>query len=298
MSNTNKVFMAFSKGAESTDYTRKLYVGVGTVSVLGVNPDKDTLEKIYKAQLEKEPEYIKEMDSNGTQVKTARVEIVIQTDAQLCDGIDTITRIPFFLRKEYRTNRDKTKIQVIDKYGRTAWVTMEQAKNHEIPMYKNGPANLDKDYRPCYVGEEDLTSFIKTYLRIPNAMKYVNGNWIPADNLEDCEARLDNIENYFKGDFTEMKSVIALQPKNKVKAMFGVKSSNDGKQFQTIYTHYFLGASVSDYSKLDADLQERLNSGAYQNVEFSTMPIHEYKVEATDFSENTESNLAESNPWD
>lgn len=290
---TNKVFMAFASGKESTEgNVVKKYIGVAPVFVLAVNPNKKELEGIYNTSLENDPEYLSKVSINGEDVDSARIDFIVKTDTDKC-GVEMTTKIPFFLRKEYRFNKDKTKVQVIDKYGRTAWVTVEQAKNKEIPMYSNGPANLDKDYRPCFVGEEDLTNFIKNYLNIPNVMRYVNNSWVLVDNPEECEARLDSIASYFKNDFSELKTIISLQPKNKIKVMFGVRTTEDNKQYQSVYTQMTLKNSVSDYSKLDKDLQERKANGAYATTEFDTCNIKEYVVEPTKFETPELSNTDE-----
>ena len=292
MSNKNIkfTFMAFSKGAESKDGNSvKRYIGVAPVFVLAVNPGKTELEKLYNTQLENEPVYLSEVEvgEDKHKVPNVRIDFIVKTDAEKCNGVEFTTKISFFIRKEYRYNKDHTKVQVIDKYGRTAWVTIEQAKAHEIPVYKNGPANIDKDYRPAFYGEEDLTNFIKAYLNIPNVMKYVNNTWVMVDNPGDCEARLENISNYFNNDFKELKDVIALQPNNKVKALFGVRITDDNKQYQAVYTQMFLKNNVNDYSKLDANLQERKASGAYPTTEFYVGELKEYNVEATDLSSNS-----------
>ena len=69
----------------------------------------------------------------------------------------------------------------------------------------------------AYVGEADLTDFIKAYLNIPNPMNYnrETRTWTnkSLEEQADCEARLDKIENYFKGDFKELSMIINLQPK-------------------------------------------------------------------------------------
>ena len=310
--NKNKIgyaFMAFAKGAESKEGNAvKRYIGVAPVFVLAVNPNKAELEKLYNTHLENDPEYLGEVEvgEDKHKVQNVRIDFIVKTDAEKCGGIEFITKVAFFLRKEYRYNRDKTKVQVIDKYGRTAWVTIEQAKAHEIPVYKNGPANIDKDYRPAYHGEEELTKFIKAYLNIPNVMKYVNNTWVMVDNPEDCEARLEHIENYFKGDFKELRDVIALQPNNRVKVLFGVKTTDDNKQYQAVYNQMFLRNITTDYSKLDADLQERKNAGAYPTTEFTVGELKEYNVEATDLSNSGASgdmpfppaNDAGGTPWD
>lgn len=284
---TDKVFMAYSSGKESSEgIDIKRYIGVAPVFVIGVNPNNEELSKLYGFDIENIPEYTSNIEIDGNMIKSARIDFIIKTDVEKSNGIDLISKATFFLRKEFRYNKDKTKVQVIDKYGRTAWVTQEQAKNKEIPVYKNGPANLDSDYRPCYVGEEDLNNFIKNYLNIPNVMKYVNGTWIMVDKPEDSEARLDKVSSYFEGDFSELRSIIKLQPNNKVKAMFGIRSTDEGKTYQTVYTQMFLKNNVNDYSNLDKDYQERKMNGAYPTTEFKAEPIKEYVIEETNLTED------------
>lgn len=280
---TNYSFMAFSAGKVTTEGGEfKRYIGVAPVFVVGTNPTKEELESIYNNTLDKAPEYTGTQNVNGKDVPYARIDFIVKVDAEKADGIDLTTKVAYFIRKEYRFNKDMTKVQVIDKYGRTAWVTKEQANAHEIPVYANGnPANIDKDYRPAYVGEEDVTNFIKTYLNIPNVQKYVDGKWVLVDNPAECEARLDGIDKFFAGDFKELKEIMSYQPNNKVKIMFGVRTADDGKQYQTAYTQMVLKNGVTDFSKLDKDLQERKAAGAYPSTEFEAVAIHEYSVNAT-----------------
>lgn len=278
----NFSFMAFSTGRESTEGGAvKRYIGVAPVNVLAVNPSKEELEGIYNTTLDKAPEYIGTQDVEGKKVPYARIDFVVKAVAEKCGGIDMTTKVSYFLRKEFRFNKDHTKIQVIDKYGRTAWVTEEEAKNHQIPQYANGPANLDKDYRPVYVGEEDLTNFIKAFLVIPNVQKYVDGKWVMVDNPSECEARLGEVDKLFDGNFSEIKEIIGYQPNNKVKILFGVRTTDDGKQYQAAFTQKVLTNSTTDYSRLDAELKERKEAGAYPTTEFVVGPLNEYKVEAT-----------------
>ena len=278
----NFSFMAFSAGKESSEGGAiKRYIGVAPVKVLATNPTKAELESLYNTTLDKDVEYTGVQNNEGTNVPYARIDFVVRTDPEKSNGIEMTTKISYFVRKEYRFNRDKSKVQVIDKYGRTAWVTKEQANAHEIPQYKNGPANLDKDYRPAYVGEEDLTNFIKTYLNIPNVQKYVDGKWELVDNPSECEARLDGIDKFFAGDFKELKEIMSYQPNNKVKVLFGVRTTDDGKQYQAAYTQMVLRNGVTDFSKLDSDLADRKEAGAYSTTEFEVVPIHEYNVEST-----------------
>lgn len=288
--------MAFSKGNESTEgapITR--YTGVASVFVRGVNFNKSELEKFFGRDIENEPVYVGESDNNGVKVPQVRLDFMVEADKEKY-GIDFKSRVTLFLRRMPRVSKAGKK-QVIDKYGRTAWATEEEIASKSIPVYSNGkPANIDKDYRVAYSGEEDLINFLIAYLNIPSPQKYVNGEWVmnEASKLPDSEAMLEHIEDYFKGDFKEIKTIVSYQPNNKVKVLFGVRTADDGKQYQTCYTRMFLKNSVNDYSRLDKNLQDTKASGALSSSEFDVSELHEYKVEATDFTEGAPS----STPWD
>lgn len=284
--------MAFASGQISTESTNiKRYIGVASVYVKCVNPSKSELEKFYGRDIENAPEYISEIDVNGTKVPQVRLDFMVVADPDKYTDreskpIDFKTRISLFLRREFRLS-SAGKYQVIDKYGRTAWATEAEIAAKQIPVYSNGkPANIDANYRKAYHGEEELIKFLIAYLNIPSCQKYVNGEWImlEANKLADCEASLEHIEDYFKGNFKELSDILALQPNNKVKVLFGVRNTDDGKQYQTAYTRMFLKNSVTDYSRIDKDLQDAKNNGAMPTSEFEVTDLHEYVVAPTDFS--------------
>lgn len=304
---TVKAFMAIAAGSESKESNRKLYIGVAPVFVAGVNPSKEEINAFFNIETENEPEYVGEgtvgRDDTEKTVPQVRIDFLVVSNAEKCNGIEMKTRIPFFLKKYPNYNNELTKVKVIDKYGQTAWASMEEAKVNAIPQYANGPAKIDKDYRPAFVGEEELTNFIKRYLNIPmpsfSFKDSKTGETVvrTLKNPDDALARLDNIESYFKGDFSELNSILKLQPKNQVKAMFGVRSTEDNKQYQAVYNHIFLKNSTTDYSKLDEDLQNRKNAGAYPTTEFSVEVLHEYDVTPTDFSAQEPVADSANTPW-
>lgn len=299
MSRTNKLFMAVAKG-RSTDVTEiKRYIGVAPVFINAVNPSKKELESLYNTTIDNEPKYLGEIEVNEKKIPNVRIDFIVTTDEKAVN-VGLRSRVSFFIRNEYRYNRDKTKVQVIDKYGRTAWVTIEQAKNHEIPIYSNGPANLDKDYRPIYYGEEQLTEFIKAYLGIPPVMKYVNDTWVITEHPEECEVRLDKIADYFKNDFSELKEIITYQPNNKVRVLFGVRTTDDNKMYQSVFTELFLKNSNTDYTKLAKVVKERKEAGAYATTEFEVCDLKEYVVKPTELPASTpvDDDLPMSNPWE
>ena len=299
---------AFAQGSESKEIVRKLYIGIAPVYVLAVNPTKEQIEKFFNTELDEAPNYLSEAEvgpeGNKTKVPQVRINFVVKSDAEKCNGIEMLTNITFFLNKSYRYNKDNTKIEVINKYGETTWLPIECIKSG-APIPDNMKWYDTSDMRPAYIGEAELTDFIKKYLNIPNK-SFTNPKTKEVKfiaNLADAEARLDKIENYFKGDFTELRNVINLQPNNRVKGMFGVRTTDDNKQYQAVYTQKFLKVNVNDYSKLDEEMQNRKAAGAYPTTEFSVEPLHEYVVTPTDF--NTPENdplgagtAPASSPWD
>lgn len=292
--------MAVAKGKSTDTAEYKRYIGVAPVFINAVNPTKKELEGFYNTTIDNEPKYLGEVEVNDKKIPNVRIDFIVTTD-ETAVGTALRTKVSFFIRNEYRYNRDRTKVQVIDKYGRTAWVTIEQAKNHEIPTYSNGPANLDKDYRPLYYGEEQLTEFIRAYLGILPVMKYVDNTWVMREHPEEYEIRLDKIANYFKNDFSELKEIITYQPNNKVKVLFGVRTTDDNKMYQTVFTDIFLKNSNSDYTKLAKAVQERKDAGAYSTTDFEVCDLKEYVVKPTEIAETpsvVEDDLPMGNPWE
>ena len=298
---TSKLFMAFSHAQESKEageFEIKRYVGVAPVKILAVNPTKEELENLYGTTLEKDIEYTGTQDVDGGKVDTARIDFIVKTT----DSTELVTKVTFFLQKSVVTNKDKTKVQVIDKYGRTAWALMEDAQNKRIPQYANGPADIDANYRPLCRGEEELTNFIRTYLCVesPRFWNKTTSRWETREDLASCEGTLDKLGDYFKGDFSELKDIIKLMPENKVKVLFGVRQTDDNKMYQTTFNRMFLHNNVSKYTRLQDEVKRSKDSGAFSTTTFSNTGdelhnLEEFKVEPTDFNQQTE---VHDFPWD
>lgn len=291
--------MAFASGKESTESSViKRYIGVAPVFVLGVNPSKQELEQLYGTEIEKAPEYVGEIEveQGGSIVKIpqVRLDFIIKTDPEKCNGIEFRSKISLFLRKSPRYTKDGSKIQVINKYGVTTWLPLENLKNKTIPTELSWFDPLGM--RAAYAGEEELVEFLKAYLNIPNkSYRKKNGEVVTIANPTEAEAQLDSIENYFKNDFSELKGLCKLLPNNKLKVLFGVKSS-DGKMYQDVYTRLFLKNGVSEYTRLEEHLANTKSNGAYPNTEFKVCDIKEYEVESTDFTK-VNSSSTPSNPF-
>lgn len=294
--------MAMKANASSQGASFKNYVGVGSFRVLGVNPTKAEMEKFFGRSFEKEPVYLKDMvdsQDNNKPYKQLRVTYLLQADP--AEDIDPKnkksreanaaltepfkTTITFFLDSRYLfSHKDGIdKVQVIDKYGRTAWVTIEQCKNHQIPVYANGPAKLDADYRPAYRGEAELLKFITDYLNITPLETYNSntGQWMTNPHPDDCEQGLYKIKDYFTGNISELKEHCTYMPDNRLKLLVGVKTDDQGKQFGTVYTRMTLRNGAQSYTKLKDSVTG--NAQYMSGCVFTDDPdgnithIHEYK---------------------
>ena len=257
----------------------KLYIGIAPVSVLAVNPRKDYLNILFNTSLEKEPEYLSKREINGELVPCVRIDFFVKTVPDLAEGVDLVSKVSFFLIQQFCTTKDGRKVKVIDKYGRTVWVTLDEFASHSIPIYKNGPAQIDRDYRGCYPGEEEITSFLKILLNIPNVPeKNSDSPWMPEDedDYAHCEARLSNIDKFFTGEFELLNEIISFYPQSRIKVMFGVRTTDEGEKRQTVYNHKFLRASEKNYTKVAEDLSNCKLRGLYYNTEYSTDTIHEF----------------------
>lgn len=302
--NNSYSFLTIGKTQESKEAQEfKKYVGVGSSFVVAVNPTKKELEDIYGHEIANDPEYVVNTD-NG---KEARITFIVKTDPDTCNGVEMINRMMFTLRNAPAYNKDQTLVQVIDKFGNVTWANAEDAKASKPILTKNGnPAKIAPDYRIACVGEADLIGFLKPYLCVGDAFNYVNSTWVLKEDTKDFVFCLEHIKDYFKGDFSEIKEAIALQPNNKVKLLYGVRTTDEGKQYQAIATRNGMILSNSAGSKALARLEKELanakDNGSYASTEFAVQELTEYNVQATNLNAaSVETGTASGSgdmPWD
>ena len=296
----NSIYFAFGKAVESKETAPiKRYVGVAPVKIVAINPTKTELEKIYNTTLDKEPEYLGSNEKDGKSVPFVRVDFIVATDPTKSD-IEMTTKASFFVRKQFMINREGTKVKVIDKYARTAWVTQEEFKNHLVPTYANGPARIDNNYRMLYQGEEELITFVKNYLGIVDVDEFVDGTWVMRKNPENYEAGFNNIENWFKGDISEIKSAINMMPNNYVKMLFGVRTTDEGREYQDVFTRKTQIFNSRTNNKIEKALTEAKNAGAYANTYFEVCDLKEYVVMPTNVATTVEDDCpfgVDADPW-
>ena len=305
--------MAISRGNASKEAQEfKRFIGVCPVFIKAVNPNKVEHEKLFNTTLEEAPVYVQDKEDNdGNSYKNVRISVVLQPDVEKIGFDMPLVTMPLFITNQKQHGANSGKYQVVDKSGRFAWATEAEISAKEIPTYSNGKkADISNDYRIAYVGEEDLTNFIRVFLCIPSITKWDNNEKCMVPNTdvkpEECECRLDieTFEKFFKGDFSEIKDILGFQPTNKVKVCLGVRTDANGKLFQSVYTKKFISNAATNYSSLDKALQADIAYATTHNkalsTEYSAKAVHEYSVTPTTFtaSESSEVTPSSDMPFD
>ena len=280
----NKLFLTLNVGEkpEENITSFKRYIGIAAVTVTALNPSKKELEALYEREYQ-EPEYNVETPKG----KAYRLEFHVKTDPQWANlNIDTTGRIRFLISDKPRKSKDETKVQVIDDYGETAWVTKNQFENNEKP---EGCRVIGK-YRVCHEGEADLVAFLKEWLNIPLSTSWNNEmhSWIPKnqDELEKCKIILDWKE-LVNGNLKELQDIIKQCAEYRVKVLFGIRTTEDNRHYSDICNRIFLRHSNGNLSRFDKELNRLKESGMYANTQFSTDLLHEWTVNKTTFTPET-----------
>lgn len=292
--NNTYCLLTVGKVSQSTEAApRKLYQGVGSSFVLAVNPNKKKLEEIYGHEIANEPVYVQE----NAESPTIRIDFIVKTDPAQCNGVEMINTASFFLSKEAVYNSDKTKIQVIDEYGNSAWPLVEDQQMGKIVLNKDGKnAKIAPKYRPAYRGEADLIDFLRLYLGVPDVFDYVNGEWVmKTENLDDYKIGLEHIKDYFSGNVSELEEALKLMPNNKLKLLYGVRTTDRG-QFQAVNTRsgFFLRNSSNNLN----GIQRQLDGATAGNTEYKACWLAEYTPNTTDLSSSASAPADNAMPWD
>lgn len=281
--------MAISVGKVTPEVSEfKRYIGVCPVTIEKVNPTKEEFEKLFNTTLNSEFNYVTTFTTpEGKEGKQALIRVIVKPTQE---GLPLFP-ITFVLRNQYNYNKDKTKVEIIDKYGTSTWAKIEEVKNKQIPLSKNGtPLNISKDYHPALIGEADLINFIKIYLNIDSPTFYdsLTGTWGPNTRCtpEECEVYFDDINAFFKGDFSEVVNALSFQPTNKIKILLGIRTdAESGKMYQHVCTKAF--ARISDVKEkvftkeVQSLLMYAATSGRTPSVTYEVCPIKEYVVTPT-----------------
>lgn len=281
----NVVLMAWGGAKETAQQVTEFnkYTGILPVSIIALNPNKAELSKILGRDIEEEPSYI--IDSKDGKPKTLRIELFVKPAGVEFEGIQFMNRINYFIRMEIMRNKDKTKVQVINKYGQTAWITNEQFDAKEAPS-----TSFAMPYRAALSGEAEFVEAIRIYFDVKRPDVYKDGAWElrPAVELKDCEGELDDsmLKKMARGDFSDLQKLVKAYPNNRIKYFFGVKIY-EGKEYQTACTRVPIAPNARNLTRYFERLKYLMGTPSYQNTSFGQEPyvFGVYKPMASDFEQ-------------
>lgn len=295
-------FMSWGEGEESTDKAKnfKYYKGVTPAEIIAFNPDSKKLEEIFGRPQEQEPVYIGTRPWGDKEVQYANCVFFLKTLKDVC-GVEKIFKLRLQVLNTFFTNKENTKCRVVDVFNRTAWIDKELYQSRGIPMYKNGPAEIDANtYTPLHRGVEELNKFLRAYRGVADVKVYdpETGGMKVNPDLNAAMGAIQHPENLFKGDFSEIIELIEDTQKRaadkntfqKVKVMVGIRQGNDGRTYQDIYPEEFekYGArpqmSTGLYRHIAYSLQAAKTDGRYANTDYYAGVLQECSVEPTTFT--------------
>lgn len=278
-------FMAIAAGKEAVESKPfPKYVGVGAVKVLTVNPTKAELSKLFPTrEFTEEINYV--VDATETKPQSVRIDFWVESIPDKNNGAEFIQKVSYFVQNSAFVNKENTKCQYIDAFGETAWLDKDN------PVVPEGGRMSSTGLRKAYRGEESLTKFIKAMLNIPDRGYfkdvYHQAAFIkePKD-LEACYAQLEKIGNYFKGDFSELKTIVSGAVNNKLKLAFGVKTTADNKTYTDIFTDLPMKYSTSKYDYIQKVILNTKGAGRYPDTTFgeNLAEFKEYSITPTDLT--------------
>ncbi len=148
MSEQTKTGGIGGKVRENQEFSKK--VGLFAAKVVCINPSREEYKETLGIELKEESkadEYIGESKDNNATIRVNFWLEELKTKQKF--------NVTFFLENKIRENKDGSKKQYINNIGVCSWADDE---NNLPDWFKK------REYREAYTGEEDLYSFLRTWL--------------------------------------------------------------------------------------------------------------------------------------
>jgi len=206
------------KGKEKEQRSYSKYTGMFNAFVVAVNPTKEELGKLLNTTVEKEIDYTDSNSETGAKKLTVSFWLKEEQNGNLFNvrfGLeDTIV--------ESKTGKK----QFINSIGSTSYAEDES----KIPDFiKAG----NRDVRPAKKGEELLYKFLRS--------------WLSNLNYEDESTELSlNWKALISGKTNEIRDAISAYDTQTVCALATIRTADDGKEYQAVYSYEFLPSFALD----------------------------------------------------
>lgn len=251
-------------------FVNKLFTGVENFTVTHVNPNHAALKGIY-GDSAKEPDYLSVDDKGNRQ---CRIDVYVDNLPK--EGEPSVkTKIAFFITDVEKLSQTGKKL-FINAYGQSAWLPLDGS----IPEVMNW---YDADgSRAAYGGEENLIGFIRNLLNLSSVAKAATKAEAASQfSVADWNAM-------FTGNFGAIQGA-SVSP-NKIGLLLGVKTADNGKMYQDVYTRSTLRQWAKDTGNFDYlrnNVNEAQNNGAYGKTVFGSADykLREFTADETPTNE-------------
>lgn len=272
--------MNFSESQEDNSIERKVFLGKRSFKIAAVNPDEKWLKEnkffVGDKEFERHGSMQTKNAAEGKKNRFAKVDVFVK-DA--FDGPDSpFLKVSYMIQERYNISNDGLKCQIINKYGQTLWVPMEEARSLVISNPNIGEYPYVTDgIKPCLVGEEALVGFIRA-LRNLNNVKSTN----TAEEKAKLTSMFDkkDLDKMFAGDFKDISTLLTTGDVT-IGFLLGAKTSEKGNLYQDIYKEmplrpYLVKTDKNEYivKKVSKDQAESRYANTYFDLQ--DMSFREY----------------------
>jgi hypothetical protein len=202
--------------ASTSDFTKK--VGLFEAEVVAVNPNAEEYKDILGMELKEDSKATEYLGTSQNGNKTLRIDFWLE-EVKSKEKF----KVTFFLEDLVKENKDQTKKQYINAVGMCSWA---DDPNNLYEWFTN------REYRPAFVGEEDLYNFLRT--------------WLGNLDLRDAESTLQiEWKKLMNGNVRDIKAQVGGEFATNVVALATIKSvikEGDTKEYQAVYNKAFLPA--------------------------------------------------------
>lgn len=223
------------QSASTAEFTKK--VGLFEAEVVAVNPNAEEYKDILGMELKEDSKATEYLGTSQNGNKTLRIDFWLE-EVKSKEKF----KVTFFLEDLVKENKDQTKKQYINAVGMCSWA---DDPNNLYEWFTN------REYRPAFVGEEDLYNFLRT--------------WLGNLDLRDAESTLQiEWKKLMNGNVRDIKQLIGGEFVTNVVALATIKSvikDGDTKEYQAVYNKAFLPAyTLKNFRLLDYSNNGVLNT--------------------------------------
>lgn len=274
--------MNFSKPQEDqgTQFQPKqVYLGKAGYKVVAVNPDNATLKSLGQFTNEDEPVYTFEREINNQKYRGVNITIYLQSPSD----VNIIDRVTYSIVDNVQLSQTG-KLAVINKYGDSNWIEESHLKAGTLP---DTIANwyVNEGVKGMKRGEKELVSFIRALRNF----KKINSQ----SSQEDKDKYISlfeesDLEKLFKGDFSDIRTIIMDDPNQKVGFLLGARSSEGGKVYQDMFKEYplrsYMITNEGSNEFIIKEVKAAQENGRYANTYFDLNDLR-YKKYNPDMQE-------------